>query len=127
VTVIINDARNFLRRSPPGIYAAVIFCLLDSHTGVSGYTNIRVDNYVYTKESFAQAKHLLKPDGVMVVKFAVLENWGWIGQRLHRTLIEVFGRLPVTWLAPEVGPLWGARSSSNRLATSCGRMPPGLP
>lgn len=105
VNVIINDARNFFRRSKEK-YDAVIFGLLDSHTEVSGYTNMRVDNYVYTKESFQQARALLKPDGVMIVKFEVREPWTWIGRRFYATLTEVFGKEPVTYHIAGKGNMW---------------------
>ncbi|TAL28588.1 MAG: methyltransferase domain-containing protein, partial [Alphaproteobacteria bacterium] len=105
VNVIINDARNFFRTTDRK-YDAVIFGLLDSHTKVSGYTNMRVDNYVYTKEAFEQAKKLLKPEGVMAVKFEVREPWTWVGQRFYRTLTEVFGKAPVTYYVKGGGNMW---------------------
>lgn len=106
VNVVINDARNFFRTTDSK-YDAVIFGLLDSHTEVSGYTNMRVDNYVYTKEAFAQAYALLKPDGVMAVKFEVREPWTWIGQRFYRTLAEVCGQPPYTYHVTGDGNMWG--------------------
>jgi spermidine synthase len=106
VNVIINDARNFLRRSDQK-YDMIIFGFLDSLTGTSGYTNMRVDNFVYSREAFEQARRLLKPEGILVLKFEVRDPWTWIGQRLHRTLTEVFERKPVTYFAPLVGHIWG--------------------
>ncbi|HTK84765.1 MAG TPA: hypothetical protein VL625_06730 [Patescibacteria group bacterium] len=96
VNVVINDARNFMRTTKKR-YDVIIFGLLDSHTGYSGYSNLRVDNYVYTKDAFAQARRLLKPDGILALKFEVRPPWLWIGQRFYRTLSEVFGREPVTY------------------------------
>ena len=58
VHLINNDARNFMRQSREK-YDIIIFGALDSHTEFSGYSNIRVDNYVYTEESFRDAKRLL--------------------------------------------------------------------
>ena len=43
------------------------FGLLDSHTTPSAYTNVRLDHFVYTRESCEEAKRLLKPGGVIVV------------------------------------------------------------
>ncbi|MEZ0224605.1 MAG: methyltransferase domain-containing protein [Alphaproteobacteria bacterium] len=118
VTVVLNDARNFLRRSDKK-YDAIIFGLLDSHTEVSGYTNIRVDNYVYTKEAFEQARNLLKPDGILVLKFEVRKPWTWIGQRFYRTLTDVFGREPVTYQPNTTGNMWSGtvfiESNSDKL------------
>lgn len=106
VNVIINDARNYFRTTDKK-YDAVIFGLLDSHTEVSGYTNMRVDNYVYTKEAFTEAFNLLKPDGVMAVKFEVRDPWTWIGQRFFRTLTEVCGKEPYTYHVYGDGNMWG--------------------
>ncbi len=105
VRLVVNDARNFFRISEKR-YDAIIFGLLDSHTGFSGYSNMRVDNYVYTKEAFEQARSLLKSDGVMIVKFEVREPWLWMGERLSRTLSEVFSRTPLVYRVSPVGGLW---------------------
>ena len=108
VNVIIDDARDFLRYSQKR-YDVIVFGLLDSHTGFSGYSNVRIDNYVYTKEAFAQARRLLKPDGVLVLKFEVRAPWLWIGQRFYRTLAEVFGQEPVVFQALSIPKqnIWG--------------------
>jgi spermidine synthase len=108
VTVIINDARNFLRTTSSR-YDVIIFGLLDSHVGYSGFSNMRVDNYVYTKDAFAQARRLLKPNGVLVLKFEVRAPWLWIGDRFYRTLTEVFGRKPITYYSENISDLmWPA-------------------
>ena len=38
-------------------------------------SSLRLDNYVYTKESFADAYKLLKPEGQMSVTFYYLTWW----------------------------------------------------
>ena len=45
---------------------------------------MRIDNFVYTKESFQEAKALLAPDGVLFIKFQV--DHPWIGKRLAEML-----------------------------------------
>src|SRR5215469_13406808 len=55
VTVYLTDARAFLKRSPQH-YDLVLFGLLDSHTQFSDYSNMRIDNFVYTEESFREAR-----------------------------------------------------------------------
>jgi SAM-dependent methyltransferase len=96
VHVTINDARNFLRQNHQK-YDVIVFGLLDSHTGFSGYSNVRVDNYVYTEESFRDARRLLKPDGILVLKFEVRAPWTWMGQRFYSMLGGIFGHAPVTY------------------------------
>jgi spermidine synthase len=104
---VINAARNFLRQSREQ-YDVIVFALLDSHTEFSAYSNMRVDNYVYTEEAFREAKRLLKPDGILVSKFEVREPWVWIGQRVLCDVGPNFQRAPVTHYWPAVGGLFSA-------------------
>ena len=107
VHVILEDARTHLRRSTQH-YDAIVFGLLDSHTQFSGYSNMRVDNYVYTRQSLAEAKRLLNPSGVLIVKFEVRAPWTWMGQRFFSMFDKLFGRPPVVFYAPAVGGLLSA-------------------
>ncbi|MGI9101185.1 MAG: hypothetical protein ACR2IF_01960 [Terriglobales bacterium] len=107
VHVTINDARNFLRETGRK-YDVIVFGLLDSHTEFSGYSNMRVDNYVYTEEAFQQARRLLNPGGILVLKFEVRAPWTWMGQRFYALFTNVFGRAPVTFYCPEAGALSSA-------------------
>jgi spermidine synthase len=107
VKVILNDARAYLRRASRG-YDVILFGLLDSHTQFSDYSNMRIDNYVYTEEAFQEAKRLLKPDGVLIVKFEVREPWTWIGRRFYSMLNEVFGRPPIVFHATPLKVLTSA-------------------
>src|SRR5262249_16658564 len=92
VHVIVNDARSYLENSSDR-YDLIVFSLLDSHTTSSNYANIRIDNYVYTREAFEAAKRMLAPDGVMVLKFWV--DSPWIAGRLNGLLREVFRQEPI--------------------------------
>ena len=107
VRLINNDARNFLRRTHEK-YDVIIFGLLDSHTEFSGYSNMRVDNYVYTQESFRDAKRLLNNNGVLILKFEVREPWTWIGQRFYAMLTRLFSHPPLTYYAPPLPGLLSA-------------------
>jgi SAM-dependent methyltransferase len=107
VRVIINDARNFLR-SAKEKYDVIVFGLLDSHTGFSSYSNMRIDNYVYTDEAFRSARNLLKPGGILILKFEVREPWTWMGQRFYAMLTSNFGRPPIAYYGPSIGPLLSA-------------------
>ena len=69
VTVFVNDARAFFNHSHRK-YDVIVFGHLDSHTMVSSFSSLRLDNYVYTVESFQHAKDLLKENGSMFVAFA---------------------------------------------------------
>jgi spermidine synthase len=102
-----NDARAFLLQTDQK-YDIVLFGLLDSHTEFSSYSNMRIDNYVYTEEAFQEARGLLKPGGILVVKFEVHAPWTWVGQRLYAMLDRVFSRPPVVFHVPPLGELYGA-------------------
>ena len=107
VRVILNDARAYLRRTQQQ-YDVVIFGLLDSHTQFSDFSNMRIDNYVYTEESFREAKRLLAPGGIMVVKFEVRAPWTWMGQRFYGMLSQLFDRPPIVFYAPRIYALSSA-------------------
>ena len=74
VRVIVDDARAAFRRLPGATYDAVLFGLLDSHTQL-GMSSVRLDNYVFTRESFAEARRLLRPGGSLVVTAATFRPW----------------------------------------------------
>lgn len=97
VQAIVDDARSYLENSHEQ-FDLIVFSLLDSHTTNSQFSNIRIDNYVYTEEAFRAAKHLLKPDGVMIVKFQVQRHW--IAGRLRNLLAQTFGFEPLHFQAP---------------------------
>jgi hypothetical protein len=90
----LTDARSFLKRSSRR-YDLVIFGLLDSHTQFSDYSNMRLDNFVYTRESFREVREHLTPNGVVFVKFEV--NRPWVARRFDEMLAETFGRSPVVF------------------------------
>jgi spermidine synthase len=92
VRQVTDDARSYIENTSDR-FDLIMFSLLDSHTTSSYYTNIRIDNYVYTREAFNAAKRLLKKDGVFIVKFQV--GTPWIAGRLHSLLSQIFRHAPV--------------------------------
>lgn len=92
VRPVVDDARSYIQNSNDR-FDLIMFSLLDSHTTSSNYSNIRIDNYVYTIEALQAAKRLLTPDGIFVVKFQV--NTPWIAGRLRGLLSSVFGHPPL--------------------------------
>jgi len=79
---------------------------LDSHTQLSDYSNMRIDSFVYTEESFREAKSLLAPNGVLFIKFEVSRPW--LGLRLAEMLRDVFGKEPVVFQANSTYSTGGA-------------------
>ena len=92
VTVVVDDARSYVQNSHEQ-FDLIVFSLLDSHTTSSNFSNIRIDNYVYTVEAMKSARKLLLPDGIFVVKFQVVNPW--IGGRLQGLLTAVFNQTPL--------------------------------
>ncbi|HEX3820654.1 MAG TPA: hypothetical protein VHW45_09985 [Candidatus Sulfotelmatobacter sp.] len=92
VHVVLDDARSYIENSHDR-FDLIVFSLLDSHTTTSHFTNIRIDNYVYTREALQRARQLLKPDGLFVVKFQV--DTPWIAGRLYELLKTTFGQNPI--------------------------------
>ena len=90
--VVLDDARSYIQNSHEQ-FDLIVFSLLDSHTTTSHFTNIRIDNYVYTREALQRAKRLLKPDGLFIVKFQV-DN-PWIAGRLFNLMQDAFGQDPI--------------------------------
>lgn len=88
VHAVVDDARSFFEKTSVQ-YDVIAFGLLDSHSLLSGMSNVRLDSFVYTVESFQQVRAHLKPDGLVSVSFAVGQDW--IDERLGRILATVFG------------------------------------
>ncbi|MCE9567090.1 MAG: hypothetical protein K8U57_34235 [Planctomycetes bacterium] len=99
VHVYLNDGRNFLRKSPPEQYDLVLFALIDSLVLQSGYSNLRLESYLFTLESFKDVRRALKPTGVYVVYNFFRQ--GFIACRIRDQLRTAFGGVdPVVMTAP---------------------------
>jgi hypothetical protein len=96
VTVHLDDARAFLARDTRK-YDLIVFGLLDSHVLLSSRSNLRLDSFVFTRESFALAREHLAPHGLMIVSHAV--GTPWFIDRMRGTLGSAFGKFP--WLLSE--------------------------
>jgi spermidine synthase len=92
VHVTLDDARSYIENSHDQ-FDLIVFSLLDSHTTTSHFTNIRIDNYVYTREALRRASQLLRPDGLFIVKFQV-DN-PWIAGRLFNLIRDTFHQDPI--------------------------------
>jgi spermidine synthase len=97
VSAHLTDARSYMKRAR-GPYDLILFGFLDSHTQLSDYSNMRLDNFVYTEESFREARALLAPNGIVFIKFQV--NHPWLGRRLDEMLTHTFSKSATVFLAP---------------------------
>ena len=88
VRVIIDDARSAFKTLPAETYDVVVFGLLDSHTQL-GASSVRLDNYVFTQESFSAAARLVRPGGTLV--FSVVTAVDWLRTRFANVLQHACG------------------------------------
>jgi SAM-dependent methyltransferase len=102
VTVWNREARAFLRHSREP-YDKIVLGYVDSHSLFSAMSSVRLDNFVYTAESFREMRSHLAPDGVLAVTFTVHEQW--IADRLAALFTQTFGVPPRVYQ--------GAKSSSS--------------
>lgn len=98
VTLHLNDGRNFLRTAPAGEYDLVVFALIDSLVLQSGYSNLRLESYLFTTEAFRDVRRVLKPSGVTAVYNFFRQ--GWIAARLRDELATAFESEPVMLTNP---------------------------
>jgi SAM-dependent methyltransferase len=116
VTVFVDDARAFFRKSHQK-YDLIVFGYLDSHTLLTSMSSVRLDNYVYTLESFRAARQLLADNGTLVLGFS--SGKSFLGDRMFATLWEAFGSPPRAYFtgAGETGVVYveGANSQAEAI------------
>jgi SAM-dependent methyltransferase len=114
VSLYVDDARSFMQKTSQK-YDLVIFATLDSHTVFSSLSSLRLDNFVFTKESVRNARNLLNPGGGIAINF--LKTKDWLFQRHFLTLMEASGSVPLVYTSPlngEVILLAGEGFDANR-------------
>lgn len=88
VHVCVDDARSFVKESR-STYDLIMYGFLDSHRMLSHMASIRLENYVYTVESFQESRNLLDPNGILSVAFSPPQQW--VAERIFAAMAEVFG------------------------------------
>jgi uncharacterized membrane protein len=91
VHVVNTDARSFLNNTS-GKYDLIVFGTLDSMTRLSALSNVRLDNFIYTRECFVAAQTHLAVDGGIAVYFGTAVDY--IDARLRTLLAQATGRAP---------------------------------
>jgi spermidine synthase len=97
VSVHLDDGRSFARNTGR-TYDLAVYALVDSLVLHSGYSSLRLENFLFTREAFEDVKRTLKPDGV----FAMYNFYrqGWVVGRLAKMAEEVFGAKPLVISMP---------------------------
>ena len=108
----LDDGRSFAR-STERKYDLAVYALVDSLVLHSGYSSLRLENFLFTREAFEDVKRTLKPDGV----FAMYNFYrqGWVVGRLAKMAEEVFGVEPLVISLPHAGRI---QPGDSRSATS---------
>lgn len=113
VHLYVNDARAYLA-STDAAYDVIQFGHLDSQTAFSTASSVRLDNYLYTRESLTLAVKHLAPDGIACLSFAT--NPDWLRARLYQMMQQSSGAEPLAFDTRFDAP--------NSIMVMCG---PGLP
>jgi hypothetical protein len=92
VTVVNDDARHYLRTTTKQ-YDLIVFALIDSLTVQSSFSGVRLESYMFTRESFEAVRDHLSPTGVMAVYNYFREKW--LVDRLANSIAGVFGAEPL--------------------------------
>lgn len=94
----VEDARQFLRRTRQH-YDLIVLGTLDSQTLLSGMSSLRLDNYVYTVESFRSARARLNPGGHLVTYHE--SPFPYVAAKIEQMLATAFGEEPVVLFQPD--------------------------
>jgi len=100
VRIVIDDARHFVDTTAER-FDLIVMSHLDAHEALSSYTNVRLDNYIYTVESLRECRRLLSADGALYVSFWATKSW--VATRLGENIRLAFGHDPDTVFIKE-GP-----------------------
>ena len=92
VRLVVDDARAFMTRTEPG-YDLIVFALTDSLVKVSAQSQLRLENYLFTRESIARAWSLLSPRGDLV--FYNYYRSPWLIDKLVATIAAATGTAPL--------------------------------
>jgi spermidine synthase len=90
-----TDARGYFKQTRE-TYDMVVFGFLDSQGLFSQMSNIRLDGYVYTRESFREAFGLLNDGGLLSVSFSSFGKM-WLVDRLVSMVVSATGVPPIIY------------------------------
>ena len=91
VSVHVDDGRSFLRKSTD-TYDLIIYALPDSLTLTSQFSSLRLESFLFTEQSFQEARQHLTPDGAIVLYNYYREDW--LIRKLAGMLETAFGQPP---------------------------------
>lgn len=97
VTLHLDDGRSFVRKTQKQ-YDLIVYALVDSLVLHSGYSSLRLENFLFTQQAFRDIHARLKPGGV----FAMYNYFrqGWVVGRLDQMATRAFGEPPIVVSLP---------------------------
>ncbi len=120
VNTVIDDGRHFIYNTKRR-YDLIVFALTDSLVKVSSVSQLRLENYIYTAESFRRASELLNPGGWIVMYNAYRDVW--LVEKLSAMLLDA---MPNESIVRVIDPsTLGAASGQHLWALIIGASPAG--
>jgi SAM-dependent methyltransferase len=110
VAVYADDGRNFVRATARK-YDLAVYAVVDSLVLHSGYSSLRLESFLFTREALADVKRVLKPGGVFVMYNYYRQ--GWVVGRLAEMAKEVFGTEPIVFSLPPQPRIAAGDNQSN--------------
>jgi hypothetical protein len=95
IQLTIDDGRAFMS-STKKKYDLIIFALTDSLVKVSSLSQLRLENYLFTKESVSRAYELLSEGGTIVLYNYY--RYPWLTKRLQAMIHEATGKYPLVMM-----------------------------
>lgn len=92
-----GDGRAFLRKTPHK-YDLVVYALVDSLVLHTGYSSIRLENFLFTEQAFRDVSQVLAPDGAFIMYNYFRQ--GWVVGRLAAMAERTFGAPPLVMSLP---------------------------
>jgi hypothetical protein len=99
VSIHIDDGRSFVKNTTRK-YDLVVYALVDSLVLHSGFSSLRLESFLFTKEAFEDISARLKPGGVFAVYNIFVR--GFIVSRIDKMAEEVYGSKPLVMSLPYV-------------------------
>lgn len=91
VRVVVDDGRAFMTQAD-GPYDLIVFALTDSLVKLSSLTQLRLENYLFTRESVERAHALLAPGGDLV--FYNFYRLPFVAEKIQRLVEHATGNPP---------------------------------
>lgn len=97
VSLHLDDGRSFVRKSSKK-YDLIVYALVDSLVLHSGYSSLRLENFLFTEQAYRDIQARLKPGGMFVMYNYFRQ--GWVVGRLVKMVEKAFQIEPIVISLP---------------------------